>query len=86
MASVEKLCINLRESLWEMCGKVLHKLGKSEFLEKRWAKVGVLHVGVGKFCRVIYTWINRGGSEFYTVSTTLTITTIKYYKERSVCA
>ena len=81
MVDVEKLCISLRDSLWESCGKVLHRWVEKTFGGKLWVKVGVFHVVVEKFCRVIYTWLNRGRKGFCTVSTALTITTINYYKE-----
>lgn len=62
MASVEKLCISLRESLWETCGKVLHRTHESGLCVERWVKVVVFHVGVEKFCIMIYTWCNRDKS------------------------
>lgn len=74
--AVEKGWKSLCGSLWESCGKVLHMACVGEFCTKMVAKVEVLHVVVEKFCRGIYTWLDRGRVGFCTVSTAPTITTI----------
>lgn len=77
LSVVEKVWRNLWVSLWENCGKVLNGVWESLFSTKIVAKVEVFHVVVEKFCRWICTWFDRGRGGFCTVSTALTITTIK---------
>lgn len=59
---VEKWWKSLRESLWESCGKVLRRLWEKWFCTYFGVEVRVFRWAVGKFCRVIYTWYNRGKS------------------------
>lgn len=75
---VENMWKILWETLWESCGKVLHRITIFVFYTQKWAKVTVFHDFVEKFYYTIYTHNYRGKSEFYTVSTAPTITTINY--------
>ena len=55
MVDVEKLCISLRESLWESCGKVSTVMCVTKFYTF-WSEI--LHrikVGGGKFSEWFYT-------------------------------
>lgn len=74
---VDKLCKSLWGKLWRSGGKVLGRVWESWFSTKFGGKVGVFHGVVEKFCRWICTWFNRVNGWFCTVSTALTITTIK---------
>lgn len=60
MCGVEKLWINLWDSLWEICEKVGRKLWIMWKVGKLVVKVGVFHAIVEKFYHEIYTWNNRG--------------------------
>lgn len=62
MVVVEKQWKNLRESLWESCGKKYTKLWEKRFCTYFGVEMGVFRWAVGKFCRVICTWCNRGKS------------------------
>lgn len=57
---VEKMWINMFESLWESCVKNLNILWKRKFCTYLVGKVKVLHVVVEKFYCWLYTWIYRG--------------------------
>lgn len=74
---VDKLWENLWVSLWERCGKVLWRVWESSFSTYFSVILEVFHGMVEKFYKWIYTWMDRGRGRFCTVSTALTITTIK---------